>query len=108
MCFSFFFQAEDGIRDKLVTGVQTCALPILYIPEPMRVQIRPGSQLQVAVDGYPGTLRGTVRRIASEASFTPYFALNERDRSRLSYVAEISLPTLPERLPDGVPVQAVF
>src|SRR2546425_7198626 len=27
----FFFQAEDGIRDKLVTGVQTCALPI-YIP----------------------------------------------------------------------------
>src|SRR3989441_7926456 len=27
-CRSFFFQAEDGIRDKLVTGVQTCALPI--------------------------------------------------------------------------------
>src|SRR3989441_7351810 len=28
MSVSFFFQAEDGIRDKLVTGVQTCALPI--------------------------------------------------------------------------------
>src|SRR2546425_7355735 len=28
MIFFFFFQAEDGIRDKLVTGVQTCALPI--------------------------------------------------------------------------------
>src|SRR3989337_4296142 len=27
-CFSFFFQAEDGIRDATVTGVQTCALPI--------------------------------------------------------------------------------
>src|SRR5687767_10856361 len=27
-CVFFFFQAEDGIRDKLVTGVQTCALPI--------------------------------------------------------------------------------
>src|SRR5699024_11547032 len=27
-CF-FFFQAEDGIRDRNVTGVQTCALPIL-------------------------------------------------------------------------------
>ena len=26
--FVFFFQAEDGIRDDLVTGVQTCALPI--------------------------------------------------------------------------------
>src|SRR5205823_9117878 len=28
LLFCFFFQAEDGIRDKLVTGVQTCALPI--------------------------------------------------------------------------------
>ena len=29
VCFIFFFfQAEDGIRDDLVTGVQTCALPI--------------------------------------------------------------------------------
>src|SRR2546425_7507068 len=30
----FFFQAEDGIRDKLVTGVQTCALPIFALREP--------------------------------------------------------------------------
>src|SRR5206468_8596018 len=28
MVFFFFFQAEDGIRDLIVTGVQTCALPI--------------------------------------------------------------------------------
>src|SRR5216683_6721247 len=28
MIFFFFFQAEDGIRDLIVTGVQTCALPI--------------------------------------------------------------------------------
>src|SRR5437870_13728762 len=28
--YSFFFQAEDGIRDGHVTGVQTCALPISY------------------------------------------------------------------------------
>src|SRR5699024_12147905 len=27
-CLFFFFQAEDGIRDRNVTGVQTCALPI--------------------------------------------------------------------------------
>src|SRR5206468_9827784 len=27
----FFFQAEDGIRDLIVTGVQTCALPISYV-----------------------------------------------------------------------------
>src|SRR5947208_10490993 len=30
---SFFFQAEDGIRDDLVTGVQTCALPISPVNE---------------------------------------------------------------------------
>src|SRR3712207_8913864 len=30
---SFFFQAEDGIRDIGVTGVQTCALPISLSPE---------------------------------------------------------------------------
>src|SRR5256886_12416919 len=30
MCCFFFFQAEDGIRDLTVTGVQTCALPIFY------------------------------------------------------------------------------
>src|SRR6266576_6338935 len=29
--FFFFFQAEDGIRDLYVTGVQTCALPILHL-----------------------------------------------------------------------------
>src|SRR6266478_2518024 len=29
--FFFFFQAEDGIRDLTVTGVQTCALPILAV-----------------------------------------------------------------------------
>jgi HlyD family secretion protein len=90
----------------LLSGDQPYAR--LYIPEPMRVQVRVGSQLQIAVDGLPGTLTGTVRRIASEATFTPYFALNERDRTRLSYVAEVGLPTQSQRLPDGVPVQAVF
>src|SRR5690348_17489409 len=31
--FFFFFQAEDGIRDGRVTGVQTCALPIFGEPD---------------------------------------------------------------------------
>src|SRR6266511_3907223 len=31
--FFFFFQAEDGIRDFHVTGVQTCALPIFWVKE---------------------------------------------------------------------------
>src|SRR6266404_6654846 len=39
MFFFFFFQAEDGIRDKLVTGVQTCALPILGVTRGDRVAV---------------------------------------------------------------------
>src|SRR5256885_9742262 len=34
--FFFFFQAEDGIRDYKVTGVQTCALPISATRSPIR------------------------------------------------------------------------
>ena len=34
----FFFQAEDGIRDDLVTGVQTCALPISHGLKDVTVQ----------------------------------------------------------------------
>src|SRR6185436_21098809 len=38
-----FFQAEDGIRDDLVTGVQTCALPILglALPDGRRIRVAP-------------------------------------------------------------------
>src|SRR5207244_7002604 len=48
LCFFFFFQAEDGIRDDLVTGVQTCALPISCAADPhnalwpARQSARPG------------------------------------------------------------------
>src|SRR5438093_9853875 len=38
--FFFFFQAEDGIRDWSVTGVQTCALPISVGAAPGRARLR--------------------------------------------------------------------
>src|SRR2546422_1160006 len=40
----FFFQAEDGIRDVAVTGVQTCALPISVPPGDywIRIEVNPG------------------------------------------------------------------
>src|SRR5689334_24349262 len=41
VCLFFFFQAEDGIRDGTVTGVQTCALPIYVSPGTGRLQSRP-------------------------------------------------------------------
>ena len=36
----FFFQAEDGIRDRLVTGVQTCALPICFKPVSLKYRTK--------------------------------------------------------------------
>src|SRR5437879_12611962 len=44
----FFFQAADGIRDTSVTGVQTCALPILG-PQPPQIRSDPEKVGQVAV-----------------------------------------------------------
>src|SRR2546430_4996080 len=44
MVSSLFFQAEDGIRDLTVTGVQTCALPIFYQPHgrlPVKGKVEP-------------------------------------------------------------------
>src|SRR5207247_4825722 len=47
----FFFQAEDGIRDPLVTGVQTCALPI-YRNRARRWSERPSAARQLARDRF--------------------------------------------------------
>lgn len=77
----------------------------IYVPEPLRARIRPGATLVVAVDGVDEPLRGTVRWVSADASFTPYFALTEHDRSRLSYLAEVDLPGA-TMLPSGVPLDA--
>src|SRR5256885_10444156 len=53
--FFFFFQAEDGIRDYKVTGVQTCALPICGDDRRNRDGDR---ELLVELAGEPGDERG--------------------------------------------------
>src|SRR5260370_19282941 len=55
----FFFQAEDGIRDSSVTGVQTCALPISFVSLLRSGDVRPLltdlKLVTVVYDGvYPG------------------------------------------------------
>lgn len=77
----------------------------IYVPEYLRAQVRPGDRLEVAVDGIEAPLEGTVRWVSSDASFTPYFALTEHDRSRLSYLAEVDLEGAAQ-LPSGVPLEA--
>lgn len=77
----------------------------VYVPEAMRVHVRPGTEARIHVDGLDTPLNGRVRWVASEAAFTPYYALTERDRSRLSYAAKIDIVDERDRLPDGVPVE---
>src|SRR5688572_31589569 len=88
--FFFFFQAEDGIRDLTVTGVQTCALPISATRAPMLrygerqlcvpgrcraaamracTSSRASSSLSVDIGAYDGTgvrLRSEERRVGKE------------------------------------------
>src|SRR5256885_9403526 len=62
----FFFQAEDGIRDYKVTGVQTCALPISPQP-PIRESTAP---LQEQVKGKRTTHRSCIRASPQRASLS--------------------------------------
>jgi HlyD family secretion protein len=77
----------------------------IYVPAQQRAAIVPGTRLRVSVDGVPEPLTGTVRWVSADASFTPYFALTEHDRSRLAYLAEVDLEEA-EGLPSGVPLEA--
>ena len=79
----------------------------IYVPEPLRVSVQPGKQLDVRIDGHDQTLKGTVRWVSADASFTPYFALTEHDRSRLSYLAEVDVPGAAS-IPSGVPLEVDF
>ena len=77
----------------------------IYVPERLRVHVRPGTEARIAVDGIDASIEGRVRWVAHEAAFTPYFALTERDRGRLTYLAKVDIQAQRERLPDGVPVE---
>jgi len=87
----------------LLSGAQPYAR--IYIPESLRVHVRPGTQARVYVDGLTEPLAGTVRWVSSEAAFTPYFALTEHDRGRLTFFAKVDILGAGDRLPDGVPVE---
>jgi HlyD family secretion protein len=81
----------------------------VYVPEPLRVRIRPGLDVTVRVDGVDEAFAGRVRSVSHDAVFTPYYALTERDRSRLTYLAEIDLIDPQARdLPTGIPVEVVL
>ncbi|MGB5817498.1 MAG: HlyD family efflux transporter periplasmic adaptor subunit [Thermoanaerobaculia bacterium] len=81
----------------------------VHVPESLRARVAAGLEAQVTIDGLDRVYPGAVRYVAAEASFTPYYSLTQRDRSRFSYVAEITLTTEEARdLPTGLPVEVDF
>lgn len=81
----------------------------VHIPEPLRTRITPGTPAQVFIDSFNAPFDSRVRWVAADAAFTPYYALSERDRTRLSFLAEVDLLEPPaEGLPIGIPVRVLF
>src|SRR5262249_59582166 len=64
--FFFFFQAEDGIRDWSVTGVQTCALPISPRRPPARSRAHRGRRAAAAASRRGLRARSEERRVGKE------------------------------------------
>ncbi|GIX21811.1 MAG: membrane protein [Gammaproteobacteria bacterium] len=81
----------------------------VYLPEPALARVPVGSAVRLRADGVTEPLHGRVRHIEADPVFTPYFTLGERDRSRLSYVAEVDLlDAAAATLPAGLPVRLLL
>ncbi|WP_298770148.1 HlyD family efflux transporter periplasmic adaptor subunit [uncultured Shewanella sp.] len=114
---------RDGILDNLpwnlgervstnspVAVILSGATPYVraYIPEPYRARLKVGSQVMVKVDGIKSPFQGVISWISMDSAYTPYYALNEEERSRLVYLADVSLPDTANDLPSGLPAQVVM
>ena len=75
----------------------------------MRARVKPGNTATIHVDGVERAFAGRVRFVSSEAEFTPYYALTQADRSKLSYLAEVEFEDADAaQLPSGVPLDVTL
>ncbi|WP_158541188.1 HlyD family secretion protein [Marinomonas piezotolerans] len=79
----------------------------IYVPQAARTTLNQGEQVRINISGYTDPFVGIVRNIRSEPAYTPYYALNEKERARLVYLAEITLQNA-EQVPTGTPLEAVL
>lgn len=97
------------VGDRVMAGTQLVGLlatqrPYVraYIPATWLDRVSLGSSVRILVDGREEALSGTVRKVRSEPAYTPFYALNERDRARLMYLTDIDLDTAGQALPTGL------
>src|SRR5437763_15612412 len=97
MVSDFFFQAEDGIRDTSVTGVQTCALPICLLTVVSFNDCRPGFHLNTekAEREYQNNrgFRSEERRVGKECRSRSSRSASKKKRSEACNVWSGSSPT---------------
>ncbi|MBD8525254.1 HlyD family secretion protein [Pseudomarimonas arenosa] len=80
----------------------------VFLPMQERQQVQPGEAYQVFVRGQERAWQGRLRWVASEPSFTPYYALSGDDADRLVYLAEIDLTEeAAGQLPAGLPLRTL-
>src|SRR2546422_1591861 len=108
LLFFFFFQAEDGIRDVAVTGVQTCALPISNAMKPMGSSGATGTSGSSAA---AATIASTYRLDAADSMLSPHVGhkveitgtLEDRgDSAPSTSSATSSVPSAPKLKVDNV------
>lgn len=101
---------ERVTKGSPVVIIQANSAPYarVYIPEPYRAKLNQGMTLTVRVDGIDKDIQGELTWIASEPAFTPFYALNQEERARLMYLAEVTLPVSENNLPTGVPAQVIM
>jgi HlyD family secretion protein len=81
----------------------------IHVPEVIRAKVKTGTPATIHVDGVARAFKGQVRFVASDAEFTPYYALTVADRSKLSFVAEVVFDDAEaSSLPSGVPVDVTL
>jgi HlyD family secretion protein len=105
------------LGDKPPAGASVASLLVgdapyarVYVPEPLRASVAPGAKFSVHVDGVTQPFNATLVRLASEPTFTPYYALSGDDASRLAWRAELALDAseATRNLPAGLPCQATI
>ncbi len=79
----------------------------VYVPESLRMQVVVGTRARIVVDGVAEPFTGHVTRISRDPVFTPFRALTERERGRLSWVAEIDVDP-PVNVAAGMPVTVLL
>lgn len=105
------FETGERVAAGQAVAVMVTGRPYarVYLPQELRNRIASGSSGEIRLDGHPDPYPGRVRFVATEASFTPFFALTERDRGRLVYRTEVELTAdPPPDLPIGAPVTVNF